>query len=134
MRRFDVITFDCYGTLIDWRSGIRDAFASAAAGDRVELDAQALLDAYNAIEPVVEHEFYRTYRDVLTETAMRVAGSLGWPIDYDRACFLAESMPSWRAFEDTNAALEQLVAAGHELAILSNVDDDLIAATRTHFT
>ncbi len=134
MRRFDVITFDCYGTLIDWRSGIRDAFAEAAAADGVDVDAGALLDTYNAIEPLVEHERYRRYRDVLTETAVRAAASLGWPIDYDRAGFLAGSLPSWRPFDDTNAALERLVAAGHRLAILSNVDDDLIAATRNHFT
>ena len=134
MRRFDVITFDCYGTLIDWRSGIRDAFAEAAAADGVDVDAGTLLGAYNAIEPVVEHERYRTYRDVLTETATRAAASLGWPIDYERAGFLAHSLLSWRPFDDTNAALERLVAAGHRLAILSNVDDDLIAATRKHFT
>jgi 2-haloalkanoic acid dehalogenase type II len=134
MRSFDVITFDCYGTLIDWRSGIRDAFSNAAATDGVGIDGRALLDACNLIEPDVEHECYRTYRDVLTETAARAATSLGWPLDYDRAGFLADSLPSWRPFADTNAALEQLVAAGHELAILSNVDDDLIAATRRHFT
>jgi 2-haloalkanoic acid dehalogenase type II len=134
MRDFDVITFDCYGTLIDWRSGIRDAFASAASEHGIDIDAGALLDAYNRFEPEVEHERYRTYRDVLTETAARAASSLGWSLDYDHAGFLAGSLPSWPPFADTNAALEQLVAAGHQLAILSNVDDDLIAATRKHFT
>src|ERR1700688_2578829 len=129
MRRFDVITFDYYGTLIDWRGGIRDAFAGAAAEEGITIDAGALLDAYNVMEPVVEHARYRTYRDVLTESAVRAAALLNWPLDYDRAGFLAESLPSWRPFDDTNAALERLVAAGHELAILSNVDDDLIAAT-----
>jgi 2-haloalkanoic acid dehalogenase type II len=134
MRSFDIITFDCYGTLIDWRSGIRDAFTSAAAAEGVAIDAGVLLDAYNIIEPEVEHERYRSYRDVLAETAARAAASLGWPLEYDHAGFLADSLPSWRPFADTNAALEQLVASGHELAILSNVDDDLIAATRRHFT
>ncbi len=129
-----IITFDCYGTLIDWRSGIRDAFARAAASEDVAVDAEALLDAYNAFEPEVEQERYRSYRDVLTETAARAAQSLGWQLRYDHAAFLAESLPSWRPFPDTNAALERLVASGHRLAILSNVDDDLIAATRRHFT
>lgn len=134
MRRFDVITFDCYGTLIDWRRGIRDAFAAAAAEEGITIDTGALLDAYNVMEPEVEHEFYRTYRDVLTESAVRAAGLLSWHLDYESAGFLADSLPSWRPFDDTNAALERLVATGHELAILSNVDDDLIAATRKHFT
>src|SRR5258706_14806201 len=128
------ISFDCYGTLIDWRSGIRDAFAQAAAADSVTVDPGALLDAYNALEPAVEHGRYRSYRDVLTETAARAAHAPGWPIDFARAGFLAESLPHWRPFDDTNAALERLVAAGHKLGILSNVDDDLIAATRRHFT
>ena len=75
MREFDVITFDCYGTLIDWRSGIRDAFAAAASEHGIEVDGGALLDAYNRFEPEVEHERYRTYRDVLTETATRAAAS-----------------------------------------------------------
>jgi 2-haloalkanoic acid dehalogenase type II len=134
MRQFDIITFDCYGTLIDWRSGIRDAFARAAASAGVAVDPGALLDAYNDIEPRVEQERYRSYRDVLTETAARAAHSRGWPVASERAGFLADSLPSWRPFDDTNAALETLVAAGHKLAILSNVDDDLIAGTRRHFT
>ena len=134
MPQFDIITFDCYGTLIDWRSGIRDAFARAAASAGVAIDADSLLDAYNDNEPRVEQERYRSYRDVLTETAVRAAHSLGWPLASEHAAFLAGSLPSWRPFDDTNAALEGLVAAGHRLAILSNVDDDLIAATRRHFT
>jgi 2-haloalkanoic acid dehalogenase type II len=131
---FDVITFDCYGTLIDWRSGIRNAFQAAATAGGVSIDPDALLDAYNTFEPEVEGERYRPYREVLAEAAARAAQSLGWPLDPSQAGFLPESLPSWRPFPDTNAALERLVAAGHKLAILSNVDDDLIAATRRHFT
>ena len=134
MRQFDVITFDCYGTLIDWRAGIRDAFVRAAASDGTSADPQALLDAYNLAEPDVQSARYRWYREVLTESARRAARSLGWDIDAGRADFLAESLPSWLPFPDTNASLERLAAAGHRLAILSNVDDDLIAATRRRFT
>ncbi|MGZ7042633.1 MAG: HAD family hydrolase [Thermoanaerobaculia bacterium] len=133
-RPFDYITFDCYGTLIDWESGIRDAFRSAAAADGVDLDGDAILRAYAAIEPVVENEMYRRYRDVLQETASRVAHFLGWPIETQRAIFLAESLPSWPPFADTNAALKRLDKAGYQLGILSNCDDDLLAATRQHFT
>ena len=131
-RLYDVVTFDCYGTLVDWREGIASAFASAAAADGVVLDRQAVLEAYAAIEPVVEHEAYRRYRDVLAETARRVAARLGWPLAPDRARFLPDSLPGWRPFPDTNAALARLAAAGYRLGILSNVDDELLAGTRRH--
>jgi len=133
-RIFDVITFDCYGTLIDWESGIADAFLLAARADGVELRRDDVLRAYEQIEPIVEREQYRFYRDVLTESAARVAHSLGWAVAYERATFLVNSMSSWRPFPDTNAALERLRNAGYRLGILSNCDDDLLAATRRHFT
>jgi 2-haloalkanoic acid dehalogenase type II len=133
-RLYDVITFDCYGTLIDWEAGISDAFAEAAAADGHALDRTQALKAYAEVEPVVEAETYRPYRDVLTETARRVAERLGWPLSQARAVFLPESLPAWRPFPDTNPALERLAAAGYSLGILSNVDDDLLAGTRRHFT
>ena len=77
-RRFDVLTFDCYGTLVDWERGIADAFASAARGDGVAPDRSALLAAYHEIEPLVQAERYRSYREVLALTARRVAERLGW--------------------------------------------------------
>jgi len=133
-RAFDVVTFDCYGTLIDWERGISEAFLRAAREDGVELRRDDVLRAYERIEPAVEHEQFRLYRDVLTETAKRVAHELGWPLASGRATFLAGSLPSWTPFADTNAALERLHAAGYRLGILSNVDDELLAATRRHFT
>jgi 2-haloalkanoic acid dehalogenase type II len=69
---------------------------------------------------------------VLTETTRRVAARLGWPVDDDRASLVAESLPGWPPFPDTNAALERLASAGYRLGILSNVDDDLLAGTRRH--
>src|SRR5262245_33959172 len=133
-RRYDIITFDCYGTLIDWEAGISAAFAAAAAADGVRLNREAVLAAYVELEPVVESEAYRPYREVLAETARRAAARLGWTISDERAAFLPVSLPDWPPFTDTNPALERLAAAGHRLGILSNVDDDLLAATRRHFT
>lgn len=118
--RYDIITFDCYGTLIDWRRGIRDAFGSDAA-----------LQLYGETEVEVERE-YRPYRDVLAEVAKRIDTTLGMP-PRDPS-FLAASLPSWPPFADTNPALERLRAAGIRLGILSNIDDDLLAATLRHFT
>jgi 2-haloalkanoic acid dehalogenase type II len=133
-RPYDVITFDCYGTLIDWEDGISTAFAQAAAAEAWPLDRTQILQAYAELEPGVEAAPYRLYRDVLTETAQRAAERLGWPLSRERARFLADSLPSWPPFADTNPALERLVGAGYRLGILSNIDDDLLADTRHHFT
>lgn len=133
-QQFDVVTFDCYGTLIDWEEGIADAFVRAAREDGVELKRDEVIRAYELIEPVVERESYRLYRDVLAETAARVGHALGWRLDYERGTFLVTSLASWRPFPDTNGALERLQAAGYRLGILSNVDDGLLAATRRHLT
>ncbi|MFQ5898574.1 MAG: HAD-IA family hydrolase [Candidatus Methylomirabilia bacterium] len=133
-RLYDVITFDCYGTLIDWESGISAAFAGAAARDGIALEPSALLAAYAEVAPVIEAESYRSYRAVLTETAQRVAERLGWTVAAEQARFLPDSLPNWRPFPDTNPALERLAAAGYRLGILSNVDDDLLQATTRHFS
>lgn len=133
-RPYDIITFDCYGTLIDWEGGIAGAFTRAAAETGGRLDAHAVLAAYEQVEPVVEAERYRSYREVLTESAVRVARQLGWALPESRAGFLAESLPRWIPFPDTNPALERLFRAGYQLGILSNVDDDLLAGTRRLFT
>ena len=129
---FDIITFDCYGTLIDWESGIVGAFQSEAEGGGHSLDARDIVDAYMAEEPAVESGDYKPYRAVLQQTAIRVAARLGLPMSADRAGFLTNSLPHWQPFPDTNRALERL-AEHYQLGILSNIDDDLLAATLPHF-
>jgi 2-haloacid dehalogenase/putative hydrolase of the HAD superfamily len=130
---YDLITFDCYGTLIDWEAGIISAFQSEAAKDHVELRGDQIIGAYAGEEPVVESAPYRSYREVLAETARRVAAKLGWNLPAERDGFLAASLPKWQPFPDTNPALERL-ARRFKLGILSNIDDDLLTATRKHFT
>jgi putative hydrolase of the HAD superfamily len=131
-RPYDIVTFDCYGTLIDWERGIRDAFLTAAAALRIPVDPEAALALYVEIEAEVEAGPYQRYRAVLAETARRIAHRLGWPLPESGAGFLAESMPAWPPFPDTNPALRRLAEAGYRLGILSNVDDDLLAWTRRH--
>lgn len=131
-RPFDVITFDCYGTLIDWEAGITEAFRAAAAADGLNVDSAAALRALFEKEPEAQRAEYRSYREVLTETALRVGERLGWRISHQRAAFLPESLPHWKPFPDTNDALQRLSRAGYALGILSNVDDDLLAGTRRH--
>ncbi len=132
-RRYDVVTFDCYGTLVDWEEGIASAFLREAADDGVPLDGARVLAAYHDVEAEVEASGYRPYRDVLVETAFRVAARLRWTLPRERARFLPASLPEWRPFPDTNPALVDLAGSGHRLGILSNVDDDLLAETRRHF-
>jgi 2-haloacid dehalogenase/putative hydrolase of the HAD superfamily len=133
-RPYDVVTFDCYGTLIDWEGGLATACIRAAWRDGVRLERAAVIRAYMAAERDVEAGAYHRYRDVLAQSAQGVAARLGWRLDPAHAGFLAESLPTWVPFPDTNAALGRLRAAGYALGILSNVDDDLLAATRRHFT
>jgi 2-haloacid dehalogenase/putative hydrolase of the HAD superfamily len=131
-RRWDVVTFDCYGTLVDWEEGISSAFVREAAEDGIVLDRARVLAAYHELEPEIEASGYRPYREILAATAVRVAQRLGWPLTVDRARFLPESLARWKPFPDTNPALERLVRVGYRLGILSNVDDDLLVATRRH--
>jgi 2-haloalkanoic acid dehalogenase type II len=132
--RPDIVTFDCYGTLIDWETGIRNAFRKALAGNGpAGVDEGKVSELYEDEEKKVEKEKYRPYREVLAETARRVAGMVGWELPPEEAGFLAEDLPNWRPFNDTNPALERL-SGRCRLGILSNVDEDLLAGTLNHLS
>jgi len=105
-------TFDCYGTLIDWNGGIRGELARVFGEGR----ADELLERYHVLEPQLEADGTRSYREVLTE-AMR---GLGAPDE--EADALARSLPHWRPFPETPQALKQVRGRGWKLAILSNTD------------
>ena len=122
------VSFDCYGTLVDWESGISTAFREAAAAEGIDLERAAIIAAYHEVEPQIQATEYRPYRDILAETAQRVAARLGWDLDPGRTGFLAESLPDWPVFADTRQALERLKSR-FAIAILSNIDDDLLQAT-----
>jgi len=113
-------SFDCYGTLIDWNAGIRAELARVFGDDR----ADAQLHRYHELEPQLEADGERTYRDVMTE-AMR---QLGAPAGEERG--LADSLPAWQPFAEVPAALAELVGRGWQLAILTNSDADLIEASK----
>lgn len=131
-RDYDLVTFDCYGTLVDWRGGITAAFHTAAADDDVELSSERILELHAEVEPRVQAGSYRSYREVLDETALEIASRLGWRLSSDRAGFLADSLTGWKPFADTRPALERLIAAGYRLGILSNIDDELLEGTLRH--
>jgi 2-haloalkanoic acid dehalogenase type II len=132
VRPFDVVTFDCYGMLIDWETGITRAFQETAAADGVTLDPVAVLRVLFDTRPASEAPEYQTYRERLTDAALRVGRRLGWTISRERAAFLPEILPYWMPFPDTNPALTRLSQAGYALGILSNADDDLLAGTLRH--
>ena len=124
------ITFDCYGTLIDWERGITAAFEKIAMAAGAPFDRNQILKLYRKYEKEEELQ-YRKYRDVLTRVARRVCFDVGLQCaTYD---FLVDSLPRWRPFNDTNTALQRL-ARRHKLGILSNIDNDLLAQTRKHLT
>jgi 2-haloalkanoic acid dehalogenase type II len=131
--RYDIITFDCYGTLIDWERGMREAFAKVLARSGSAATPEEAVEIYGTIEPVVQSEEYRKYREVLDEAASRTLFALGITRPGTRT-FLSDSLHAWPPFPDTNGGLERLRDAGVRLALLSNIDDDLLGATLAHFT
>ena len=126
---YDVLTFDCYGTLIDWRGGIAGAFDRTARELGRGVERGQVLDLHQEIEPAVQAGEFRSYRDVLEETARQIGQRLDWPVPAAGWSFLPDSLARWPPFPDTVAALGRLRQAGLALGILSNVDDDLIAAS-----
>jgi 2-haloacid dehalogenase/putative hydrolase of the HAD superfamily len=135
MTAAEVITFDCYGTLIDWEKGIRNAFHNAIlkTGEDPGLESKAS-EAYEEEERRVEKEKpHILYRDVLSKTSLAVARKIGWNLPEAESTFLARELPNWTPFPDTNPSLAKL-ARKHTLGILSNVDNDLLSRTVRHFT
>jgi 2-haloacid dehalogenase len=117
-------TFDCYGTLIDWNGGIRAELALVFG----EGEADRLLARYHELEPEIEREDpSRSYRVVLAEALRRLAAEEGVELSDPDA--LGRSLPGWRPFPEVPRALEELRARGWRLAILSNTDSDLLAAS-----
>jgi 2-haloacid dehalogenase len=112
-------TFDCYGTLIDWNGGIRAELARVFGEDR----ANELLERYHELEPQLEADGKRSYREVLTEAMRR----LGAPPEEEDS--LARSLPEWRPFPEVPEALAEARRRGWKLAILSNTDREFIDAS-----
>lgn len=123
------ISFDCYGTLVDWRTGMSNALNIISPGRGLDF-----LAIHRKVEGQIEiHEPYQSYREVLAESVRRMAGELGVPLCAGDEHILAATLPFWPLYPDTNPALRALKDQGWRLAILSNVDRDLIGGTLRHF-
>jgi len=129
LRAFQALSFDCYGTLIDWETGILATLQPWAQEVGLELDGEALLLAYADKEAAVEAEnpSWR-YPQVLAEAFRRTAAALGAEVDQDRLAAFASSVPQWPAFPDSAQALADL-SRHFQLIILSNVDRDSFAGS-----
>ena len=127
-RRFEVITFDCYGTLIDWETGILNALRPLRATAQLRASDNEILEAYGLLESALEAGEYMRYRDVLRGVMRGLAqrfGAAADKVDFDA---LANSLGQWPAFADTVESLKRL-KRHYKLAIVSNTDDDLFAQT-----
>jgi 2-haloacid dehalogenase len=125
-RDFDALTFDCYGTLIDWESGIVTALRAVLEPRGVAADDDALLERYAGFEAAAESGQYLRYREVLARALRGVCGTFGTePTDEEVARF-SESVGDWPAFEDAGPALARL-AQRFKLGVITNCDDDLFA-------
>src|SRR5881392_2495270 len=126
------VSFDCYGTLIDWESGAHDAFQREADRDGFTVDRDQLVPLFLETQAEIMRGSYELYAEVMRRTAIRCAQELGWDLEPSRAQFLPDSIPRWPPFRETNAQLERL-AKKYEIGLISNIDDKLLGATRRHF-
>ena len=126
--RFDVLTFDCYGTLIDWEAGLLAALRAPLAAHGIVSPDEAILEAFARHEAELEAGPYRPYREVLGEVLEAMLGHFGQAATPEERAAFGGSVADWPAFADSRAALARL----HErfkLGVITNCDEDLFAAS-----
>ena len=129
--RYTVLTFDCYGTLIDWESGILGALKPVFANRSITISDNELLERYGEIEAYLEGGVYKPYRQVLSDAVAGLGLRYGFSPTATEMETLPNSVQFWQPFPDTVEALKQLKKK-YRLAIISNIDDDLFAASARH--
>src|SRR5918998_6633365 len=105
-KNVEFVTFDCYGTLIDWESGVYDAFQREADRDGFTIDRDALLPRFVEVQREIQRGSYELYAEVLRRTAVRVAGELGWGPQPSPPQFLPNNVPAGPPFPETKAQLQ----------------------------
>ena len=131
--RLDWLSFDCYGTLVDWESGIAAAIGRVLSAHAVSVPREQVLDLFAEIEPKIQASGdYLAYRQVLRRVMEAIGTRLGTPFEGPDLDCLAASLAGWPIFPEVNDALETL-GSRYKLAVISNVDDDLFAATANRF-
>jgi len=126
---FSTISFDCYGTLIDWEAGILPALRTVLARHGRSLDDSTILELYGEFEAKAESGPYSKYRYVLQSVVRAFGERLKFDASPEDLRELSDSVPTWPPFGDTVVALQQLKKR-FKLAIISNIDNDLFAKTQ----
>lgn len=122
----DVLTFDCYGTLIDWETGLLEALSPVLDAHEIELGDEPLLEAYGQHEVVFEARPYMRYREILERCLRGLGEQFGFEPSVAEGERFAGSVKDWPAFADSAAALAQLKDS-FRLGVITNCDDDLFA-------
>jgi 2-haloacid dehalogenase len=125
------VTFDVYGTLIDWELGAYDAFVKEASRDGFTIDREALIPLFHTIQQQIQAGSYELYAEVLRRTAVQISQELSWPLEPSRSGFLPDSVQRWPAFKETNSTLAKF-AKHVKTGLISNIDDKLLGQTRRH--
>ena len=127
--RYEWLSFDCYGTLVDWETGISTAVAAALESHGVSRTPAEILAMFADAEPRAQTAHgYREYRPVLRDVMALMGAELGIRFSESELGCLADSLPNWPVFPDAADALNTLQSR-YRLAIISNVDDDLFAGS-----
>lgn len=129
--RFSTISFDCYGTLIDWESGILPVLRALLADHQQNVPDASILELYGEFEAQAESGPYIRYREVLQSVVRSFASRFQFEATPAEIGSLHESVRGWRPFPDTVDALGEL-QSHYKLVVISNIDDDLFAETRKH--
>jgi 2-haloacid dehalogenase/putative hydrolase of the HAD superfamily len=125
------VTFDVYGTLIDWETGVADAFEKEASRDGFTIDRDEVVTLFLEISREIESGSYELYAEVLRRTAIEIAKRIGWDLEPSRSGFLPDSVQRWRPFKETSAQLAKFKKA-YDVGLISNIDDKLLGQTRRH--
>ena len=128
LTEFNALTFDCYGTLIDWESGIVNAIRPILEHHGIQASDAEVLAIFSKHESVIQQPPYKRYSEVLAQVADAFADELGFVISADERTAFGTSVPEWPAFDDSTESLRAL-SHHYDLVILSNVDDDLFAGS-----
>ncbi|MGA3315986.1 MAG: haloacid dehalogenase type II [Candidatus Korobacteraceae bacterium] len=126
--RFEWLSFDCYGTLIDWETGLLGYLRPLLESKGHALSEAQIISLYSEFEPRAQGGPYRSYREVLAQVVRGFGRELRFSVSAADANGLAESIRNWQPFADTVPALRRLQSR-YKLAVLSNIDDDLFAYT-----